>query len=327
MIWIHYCLRMALAIAALGLTGTPALSAQYPSHPIRIIVPYPPGGSADILTRLIGEKLQTRLQQAIVVENRPGGGSIVGARSVVNAPADGYTLLLGTVSSNAMTPAVNKKAGYDPVTDFTPVARIASMSFVLLVRPGLKVNTMQELIALGKEKPDTLTYGSAGVGTSNHMAGVLFNSRAGTKMLHIPYRGSAPAMNALLAGEVDVMFDLVLTAAPHIKAGTVVALGTTGSKRSTLLPKLPTLAEQGLADYQVTAWFGLFGPAQLPEAITNRLNRETNDVLALPEVQTRFKQLGIEPEIDNPTAFRDFVKAESEKWTAAVQESNIEAGN
>src|SRR5690606_5815384 len=162
MMWIQSCLRAVLAVLALGIVHTPATAANYPSHPVRMVVPYPPGGSADILARLIGEKLQGQLKQTIVVENRPGGGAIVGARSIVNAPADGYTLLLGTVSSHAMTPAVNTRAGYDPVADFTSIARIASMPFVLLVRPGLNVKSMKELIALAEKEPDALTYGSAG---------------------------------------------------------------------------------------------------------------------------------------------------------------------
>jgi tripartite-type tricarboxylate transporter receptor subunit TctC len=292
-----------------------------------MIVPYPPGGSADILARLLGDKLQPRLGQPIIVENRPGGGSIVGARSVVNAAPDGYTLLLGTVSSHAMTPAVNKTAGYDPVEDFTPVARLASMPFVLLVRPGLGVKSMQDLIARAKENPSALTYGSAGIGTSNHMAGELFNSQAGTDMVHVPYRGSAPAMNALLAGEVDMMFDLVMTAAPHIKAGTVVALGTTGAKRSKFLPELPTLAEQGLDDYQVTAWFGLFGPDKLPKPIVEKLNVATNTILARADIQKRLGQLGVEPEMESADAFGRFVQAESLKWKMTVRKSHIAAGD
>ncbi|UHL63050.1 tripartite tricarboxylate transporter substrate binding protein [Paralcaligenes sp. KSB-10] len=315
-----------MAIAMLAAVAPVAQSAGFPSHAVHIVVPYPPGGSADILGRILAQKLQERMGQPFIVENKPGGGSIVGARSVVTAPADGYTLLLGTVSSNAMTPAVNPNARYDPVKDFTPVARVASMPFVLLVRPSLGIKSLSGLIALAKSKPGKLTYSSAGIGTSNHLAGVLLDSQAGIKMTHIPYRGSAPAMNALLSGQVDVMFDLVTTAVPHIKAGTVTALAVSGAKRSAYLPELPTLMEQGLPDYQVTAWFGLFGPAGVPGPVAASLNKEIGIILQEPDVRTQFDKLGITPEPESMAKFAAFVRAESARWTKIVKHSNIAVG-
>lgn len=317
------CLSSCIAAATLAVVPFVAAAQQYPTQPIKLVVPYAPGGSADILARLLGEKMQTRLGQSIIVENRPGGGTVIGARSVATSTPDGYTLLIGTVSSHAMTPAVNTTAGYDPVKDFKPVGRIASMPFALLTRKGLDVADLPSLIALAKSDPDKLTYSSAGIGTSNHMAGELLKSQAGIALTHVPYRGSAPAMTALLSGEVDIMFDLVATATPHIKEGRVKALATTGAQRSEFLPDLPTVAEKGTSGYEVTAWFGLFAPAGLPDAVTNTLNAALNEALAAPDTVARFQQLGISPEAGTSADFAKFVQVEAEKWHRTVNSANI----
>ncbi|MBV6307325.1 tripartite tricarboxylate transporter substrate binding protein [Candidimonas humi] len=300
-----------------------AWAAGYPSHPVHLVVPYPPGGSADILGRVMGKALQEQLGQAVIVDNRPGAGTLIGARYVANAPPDGYTLLMGTVSSNAMTPAVNPQAGYDPVKSFTPVARLASMPFVLLTRPTLHIKDFAQFLKLAKSKPGSISYGSAGLGTSNHLAGVLLSQQAGIRLTHIPFRGSAPAMNALLGGQVDAMFDLVPTSIAHIHAGTVDALATTGARRSPFLPKLPTLAELGVHDYQVTAWFGIFGPAGMPADVTALLSRKIEAILAMPDVKQQFERLGITPEPQPAPRFAAFVNQEVGKWRRVVQQAGL----
>jgi tripartite-type tricarboxylate transporter receptor subunit TctC len=312
------CMAVLCAVGA----GS-AWAAGYPSRPVHLVIPYPPGGSADILGRVMGKALEEQLGQPVIVDNRPGAGAIIGARYVANAPADGYTLLMGTVSSNAMTPAVNPKAGYDPVKSFTPVARLASMPFVLLARPGLHVKDFAQFLKLAKSKPGSISYGSAGLGTSNHLAGVLLSQQAGIRLTHIPYRGSAPAMNALLGGQVDAMFDLVPTSIAHIGAGTVDALATTGARRSPFLPKLPTLAELGLKDYQVTAWFGIFGPAGMPADVAKLLSQKINAALRKPDVEKQFKRLSITPEPEAAARFSAFVKQEAKKWHRVVDQAGL----
>ena len=313
----------ALLLVACFAPGA-ALAQAYPSKPLRMVVPFPPGGSADILGRSVGQKLGERLGQPVVIDNRPGAGASIGAKAVAEAPADGYTLLLGTVSSHAMSPATNT-VGYDPVKDFTPIAEIASIPFVVLVHPGVPVKNIAELVALAKSKPGQVTYASAGSGTSNHLAGELLGMAAGIKMLHVPYKGSAPALNDLLGGQVNAMFDLQLTAMPQIKSGKVRALAMTGAKRSALLPELPTVREAGVPGYEVTAWFGFFGPAGVPKPIVDRLNAELNAIMKLPDIRAKFAELGVETESGSAEEFAGFVRGEAGKWAAVIKAAGIVA--
>ena len=313
----------ALLLVACFAAGA-ALAQAYPSKALRMVVPFPPGGSADILGRSVGQKLGERLGQPVVIDNRPGAGASIGAKAVAEAPADGYTLLLGTVSSHAMSPATNA-VGYDPVKDFTPIAEIASIPFVVLVHPGVPVKNIAELVALAKSKPGQLTYASAGSGTSNHLAGELLGMAAGIKMLHVPYKGSAPALNDLLGGQVNAMFDLQLTAMPQIKSGKVRALAMTGAKRSALLPELPTVREAGVPGYEVTAWFGFFGPAGVPKPIVDRLNAELNAIMKLPDIRAKFAELGVETESGSAEEFAGFVRGEAGKWAAVIKAAGIVA--
>ena len=313
----------ALLLGA-GLVAGAAMAQGYPSKPLRMVVPFPPGGSADILGRSVGQKLGERLGQPVVIDNRPGAGASIGAKAVAEAPADGYTLLLGTVSSHAMSPATNT-VGYDPVKDFTPIAEIASIPFVVLVHPGVPVKNIAELVVLAKSKPGQVTYASAGSGTSNHLAGELLGMAAGIKMLHVPYKGSAPALNDLLGGQVNAMFDLQLTAMPQIKSGKVRALAMTGAKRSALLPELPTVREAGVPGYEVTAWFGFFGPAGVPKPIVDRLNAELNAIMKLPDIRAKFAELGVETESGSAEEFAGFVRGEAGKWAAVIKAAGIVA--
>ena len=316
--------RAALpAILALGAGAAFAQAAgSYPVHPLTLVVPYPPGGSADVLARAVGQKLGERLGQPVVVENKAGAATAIGAKLVARAPADGYTLLLGTVSSQAINPAMNK-VGYDPVADFVPVAPLASIPFVFVANPSVPVSSVADVIALAKSKPGEIGYASAGPGTSNHLAGELFASEAKIKLLHVPYKGSAPALNDVLAGHVPLMFDLQATSMAHIQAGKLKPLAVTTRERSSLLPNVPTMAEAGVPGFEVSAWFGLFAPAGTPQPVVERLNTEVTAVLKSPEMQKQLHDLGAEPELGTPAQYATFAKAEAAKWAQTVKGAGL----
>jgi tripartite-type tricarboxylate transporter receptor subunit TctC len=304
-----------------------ALSAQaqpqpYPSRPVVLVVPYPAGGSADILARTVGQKLGERLGQTVVVENKAGAGTAIGAKAVALAQPDGYTLLLGTVSSQAINPAMNK-VGYEPLRDFAPVAPLASIPFVLVAHHSLPANSIAELIALSKSTPGQISYASAGVGTSNHLAGELLASAAQISLLHVPYKGSAPALNDVMAGHVPMMFDLLATALPAVQAAKLKALAVTGKTRTPLLPGVPTAIESGLKDFEVSAWFGIFAPAGTPAAIVDRLNADITAVLQLPEMQKRLRELGADPETGTPESYSRYVRSEARKWAEVVKKAGL----
>jgi len=302
-----------------------ALAQAWPIKPVRLIVPYPPGGSADILARAIGQKLGDGLGQQVIIDNRPGAGTAIGAEATAKAAPDGYTIMLGTVSSHAINPALIPGLKFDPIKDFAPVSLVASIPFALIVHPSLPAKSVKELIALAKAKPGSLNYSSAGNGTSNHLAGELFKSMTGTFMVHIPYKGSAPALNDLIAGQVQLMYDLVLTAAPHVKSGAVRALAVTGRERSAALPGVPTVAESGVPGYEVTAWFGFFAPAGTPVAVVNTLNAETVRAMRLQDLRDRLGSQGAEPVTSTPEQFSGYVKDELTKWTRVVKASGMKA--
>jgi tripartite-type tricarboxylate transporter receptor subunit TctC len=285
-------------------------------------VPYPPGGSADVLARAVGQKLGERLGQPVVVENKAGAATAIGAKAVARAPADGYTLLLGTVSSQAINPAMNK-VGYDPVADFVPVAPLASIPFVFVANPAVPVSSVADVVALAKSKPGELAYASAGPGTSNHLAGELFASEAKIKLLHVPYKGSAPALNDVLAGHVPLMFDLQATSMAHIQGGKLKPLAVTTRERSSLLPNVPTMAEAGVPGFEVSAWFGLFAPAGVPQPIVERLNADVTAILKSPEMQKQLHDLGAEPELGTPAQYASFAKAEAAKWAQTVKGAGL----
>ena len=273
------------ALLALGAFAAPAVHAQaWPARPVSLVVPYPPGGSADILARSVGAKLGERLGQPVVIENKAGAGTAIGAQAVATAAPDGYTLLLGTVSSQAINPAMNK-VGYDPVKDFVAVAPLAAIPFVLVAHPSVPANSVADVVAMAKASPGKVAYASAGPGTSNHLAGELLAGSAQVNLVHVPYKGSAPALNDVLAGHVPLMFDLIATALPNVQSGKLKALAVTGRERSALLPNVPTARESGLRDYEVTAWFGVFAPAGTPQAVVSRLNTELTAVLGAPDMQ------------------------------------------
>lgn len=313
------------ALAILGAGGLPmAANGQgvYPSRPITLVVPYPAGGSADILARLVGQKLSERLGQAVVIDNRAGAGTAIGAKHVAGAAADGYTLLMGTVSSQAINPAMNK-VGYDPVKDFTAVAPIASIPFVLVANPSVAARSVLDVVTLAKARPGEYAYASAGLGTSNHLAGELLASSAQIKLLHVPFKGSAPALNNVLAGHVPLMFDLMATALPYVQAGTLKAICVTGRSRSALLPDVPTAMESGLQGYDVSAWFGIFAPSGLPKTVLDKLNAEIGAAVKAPDVQKRLLELGAEPDEASGSAYAQFARSEASKWAAVVAKAGL----
>lgn len=312
-------------LVMMALVAGPAAFAQhYPDRPVRLVVPYPAGGSADVLARLLGQKLGERLGQNIIVENRAGAGTALGARAVATSAPDGYTLLMGTVSSHAINPAMSN-VGYDPVADFTPITRLASIQFVLIAHPSVPVNTLADVVRLAKEKPRSISYSSAGPGTSNHLAGELLSSAANIELLHVPYRGSSPALQDLVGGQVNLMFDLQATADKYVQTGKVKALAVTGARRSALLPNVPTVAESGYPGFEVTAWFGLFAPRGVPQAIVDKLNADAVAVIQTAEFQERLKAMGAVPESSTPQAFADFVRSESDKWGGVVKRVGLAA--
>lgn len=319
--------RSLLAVLMVGaagafLAGEAAAQAPYPNRLVTLVVPYPAGGSADVLARGIGQKLGERLGQPVIVDNRGGAATAIGAKAVARAAPDGYTLLLGTVSSQAINPAMNK-VGYDPVADFTAIAPLASIPFVLVAHPSLPVASVKDVVALAMSKPGELAYASAGPGTSNHLAGEIFAAAEHIKLLHVPYKGSAPALNDVLAGHVPLMFDLQATSMSHLQAGKLKALAVTGRQRSSLLPNVPTMIEAGVSEYQVSAWFGIFAPAALPRAVLDRLSAEIAAVVKSPDVRKQLIELGAEPEFATPEAYASFVRAEAVKWTATVKTAGL----
>lgn len=316
-----------LSAAALMLAaafGAAAVHAQtYPTRPITLVVPYPPGGSADILARTIGEQLGARLGQPIVVENKAGAGTAIGARYVAEAKPDGYTLLMGTVSSQAINPAMSK-VGYDPTKDFVAVGALTSIPFVLVANPAAPYNTVAELIAAAQRDGNRISYASAGPGTSNHLAGEMLAHAAQVSLLHVPYRGSAPALADVLANHVPLMFDLQTTALPNIKARKVKPLAVTGLQRSPLLPDVPTVAESGLPGFEVGAWFGLFAPARLPEPVLRQLSGTMAQILQSPAMAQRLRDIGAEPDARDAEAFAGYVRTEIARYAKTVKAAGLD---
>jgi tripartite-type tricarboxylate transporter receptor subunit TctC len=311
-----------LCILAL-LTGS--VTAQtYPSHPVRIVVPFPPGGTTDILARLIGTELQRAWGQPVVVENRAGAGGTIGTEVVSKAPNDGYTLLMGTVGTLAINLQLyaqnHNKLSYHPLNDFAPITNVAAVPNVMVVPASLPVNNVKEFIALARSRPGGLNMASSGNGTSIHLTGELFKSLTQTYMVHLPYRGSAPALQDMLGGSTQVMFDNLTSSLPHIRSGKLKALAVTSSMRSPALPDVPTMEEAaGLKGFEATAWFGLLAPAGTSREIVNKIRNDVAKALESPEVRERFAGQGALPIGDTPEQFAAYIRSEIEKWTQVVK--------
>jgi tripartite-type tricarboxylate transporter receptor subunit TctC len=302
-----------------------APAAEYPDKSIRLIVPAAPGGGADFVARIVGTKLTESMGQTVVVDNRAGASGTIAAETTLKAPADGYTLLMGQSTSVVIAPQLYTKLGYDTLRDLIPVTLVARVPNVLVVHPGVPVGSVKELIALAKARPDLLNFGSAGNGAPSHLAGEMFKTAAGVAMVHVSYKGAGLAVNALLAGEIQVMFAPSVAVLPQVKAGRLRALAVTSASRSSAVPELPTLAESGLAGYDISSWFGLFAPANTPAPVIEKIYRETAKVLQSPDVRERFSREGAEPVASTPAEFSAYVRSEFVKYAKLVKDAGIKA--
>ena len=309
-------MKLQLAIAA-ALLSTPAFAQTYPAKTVRIVVGYPPGGPTDVIARTVAQKLTIALGQQVIVDNRPGASGMIGAEQVVKAAPDGYTLLTVPITY-AVTPSVYPKMPYDAEKDLAPVALVASSPFILVVHPTLPVKTVKELIALAKSRPGQINYASASTGGMPHLAGELFNMMTGVKLTHIPYKGAAPATVDLLAGQVSLMFNNMLSAMPLVKANKLRAVAVTSLKRSAAIPELPTIAET-VKGFEASGWYGAFAPAATPKDIIAKLNAEINKLMRLPDVAQRLAGDGVEAASMTPAEFGAYLHSEIAKWGRVVQ--------
>lgn len=319
----RYMLGLVLGAAACLASGASfSQPKDYPSRPVQIIVPFTAGGTTDIFARLVAEKLSQSLGQQFIIENRGGAGGNIGTDAVAKASPDGYTLVMGTVGTHAINASLYAKMPYNPLTDFAPVAYVAGVPNLMVVSPKkVKATTVQEFIAEAKAAPGKLMMASSGNGTSIHLSGELFKQITGVEMPHVPYRGSGPAVNDLIGGQVDVMFDNLPSSIEQVRAGNLRALAVTSAKRSPAIPDKPTLAEAGLPGFEASSWFALFAPKGTPTEITAKLNQEVHKALETPELQKRFAELGGEIKIMSPDDLMTYVKAEHEKWAKVVKSS------
>jgi tripartite-type tricarboxylate transporter receptor subunit TctC len=312
----------ACACAAGLLQALPAAAQNWPTRPVRIIVPFAAGGPADVFARYIAQRLQEPLGQAFVVEDRPGAGAVIGTDLVAKSPADGYTLLLMSNTHTVNETLLSNKP-YDLERDFVAIAPINYSDLVLVANPSVPANNVRELIKLAKERPGKLNYASSGTGTPYHMAGELFKSMSDTKIVHIPYKGSSGARTDVLGGQVDLMFDAVTTMAENVKAGKVKAIATTGKKRSGVLPDVPTVDESGVPGYEATIWLGLLAPKGTPPAIVNRLNEAISKIVSQPDVQQAWARQGAVAMVMNPQAFDKYVREDVQKWAKVIKTAHI----
>jgi tripartite-type tricarboxylate transporter receptor subunit TctC len=307
---------------ALAISG-PAQAQSWPSQNIRLVVPFPPGGSTDVLARRLAEGLRERLGQTVIVENRGGAGGTIGSEFVAKSAPDGYTLLMGVTGSHGVAPSLYPNLGYQPLRDFAPISLLVSAPLVLVVNPEVPAKTLKDFIALAKKEPDTLTYGTPGNGTSMHLTGVTFDLQAGTKLIHVPYKGSAGALTDLLSGQIKSMFGDLLVVLPQIRAGKINALAVTSKDRNPLLPDVPTMAEAGLPGFEVLSWQGLFAPAGTPPAVVERLSKEVRAVMESKDVKDFFAAQGFLVGASTPAEFTAFVGSEVKRWGEIVKAGNV----
>ena len=320
---LHRLARLALGLVCLAGTASAALAQAFPSRPLKLVVPYAAGGSTDQLARAIAEPLGRALGQPVVVENKPGGNTIIGADAVAKAAPDGHTLFMGSSASLAVNPLLYSRLPYNPRTDFAGVSMLAASPLVMVVPAELPATTLKGFVDLAKAKPGALNFASVGNGNPLHLAGELFKVATGIEMTHVPYNGSAPALTALLGNQVQVMFDVVLTSNPHIQSGKLRALALTGTKRLALLPGVPTVAESGYPGYEAGIWFAMVVPKATPDAVVARLNAEVVKVLRLPEMKARFDNLALELIPSTPDAVASYALREQARWARLIREKGI----
>ena len=318
----------AVAIAAIAITPVVQASAQtYPSRPITLVVPFPAGSTTDLVGRILSEELSKVAGQQVVIDNRGGAGGSVGTEAVARAEPDGYTLLMGTIGTHSINPAVYAKINYDPIADFAPIIQFGTAPNVLVVNPDLPVKSVKELIAYVRERPGKVNYASSGNGTSNHLSGAMFAAREGLKATHVPYRGGAQAITDLLRGEVQFMFYHYLPLLPHIAEGKLRALAITSEKRIDALPDVPVMKEAGMNDFEVSAWFGVWAPAKTPPELVTKLNTTIAGIINSPEVKKRLMIQGIDPVNGSPADLLALNKAELARWSKAVEDAGAKLQN
>ena len=318
--WAYWVGAGLLLLAAQPLAAQP-----YPTKPIRLVVPYPPGGPTDFVGRTVSQKLSQQLGQQVVVDNRPGAGTIIGSEIVMRAAPDGYTVLFGTGGGTFLAPLILPKVPYDPHRDFAPVSMLVHSPQVLVVHPSVPAQSVSELVALAKSKPGVLNFASVGTGTSPHLGGELFQALTGTKIVHVPYKGTAPAMTDLLSGQVQMMFTSMPTVLAHVKAGKLRLLGTGGPKRSAVIPDTPSIADT-VPGFELVTWYGIFAPARTPAAIIQKLNAEIAKVLSDPESRERLAAQGLEPVIMTPEEVGRYTRQDSNRWERLIKSAGIKAG-
>lgn len=322
--------RRALGLAAVAALAGAALAAaaplahaqsSYPSKPITIIVPFPAGGTTDILARILAQYMNKEFGQSVIVDNRAGAGGNIGAQAAARAAADGYTLFMGTVGTHAINSSLYKKLPYDPIKDFAPLTRVAMVPNLLVAHPSQPFKTVKEMIDYAKANPGKINYGSSGNGSSIHLSGELFKSLAKVDMTHVPYKGSAPAVSDLLGGQIAIMFDNMPSALPHVKGGKLRAIAVTSARRSPELPDVPTVAEAGVPGYEATSWFGMFAPAGTPPDVLAKLNSVIVKALNDAEVRKKISEQGADPHPEKPAEFAAFIQKETAKWGKVVRDS------
>lgn len=314
-------LLAVLATATVGAMPAAAFAQAFPTKPITIVVPFAAGGTTDILARLMGQYLSTELGQPVVVDNRAGAGGNIGGQYAAKAPADGYTLFMGTVGTHAINAALYKKMPFDHIKDFAPLSRVAMVPNLLVANPAQPFKTVPEMIAYAKANPGKINFGSPGNGSSPHLSGELFKSMAKVDITHIPYKGSAPAVTDLLGNQISIMFDNLPSVIPHVRSGKLRAIAITTAKRSPELPNVPTIAEAGVPGYEAMSWFGMFAPAATPAPVLAKISTALTKVLANPDVKKKIADQGGEPANDTPAQFATFIQAETSKWAKVVKES------
>jgi tripartite-type tricarboxylate transporter receptor subunit TctC len=323
----HAVLLKIATATLLGITVSASALAQtadnYPNRSITMVVAFPAAGTTDILARLIGQKLTEKFKQTVVVENRPGAAGNIGTAYAAKAPPDGYTIMMGTIGTQSINPSLYKKMPYDAAKDFVPLTRAAMVPNLLVVNKDAPFNTLPEMLAYEKANPGKLTYGSSGNGTTLHLSGELFNLMAGTKITHIPYKGSTPAVADLMGGQISMIFDNMPSAIQQVKSGRLKALAVTSAQRNPQVPEIPTIQEIGVAGYEVWSWFGLLAPAATPKPIVDKLNASIVEIIKQPDVQAKIIELGAVPVPETSAEFGAFIAAETLKWAKVIKEANI----
>jgi tripartite-type tricarboxylate transporter receptor subunit TctC len=318
--WIARCVAALLALIA---AATPGSAQDYPAKPIRVIVPTPPGGMADILARHFGQKFGEKIKQPVIVENKTGAGGVIAADYVAKSPADGYTIYVGFHATNAILPTLDPKLPYKPATDFAPIIHIANLPNVLVVNSKVEVKSVKELVELARSKPGVLSYASQGIGSSGHIAGEQFRLLTKTDIVHVPYKGAAPALQDLIAGRVPMMFDIVPFALQHIRDGSVRGLAVAAPQRVPVLPDIPTMTEAGYPGVQGGAWFALFAPAGTPPAVIDLLNKAARDAFNAPDVRDKLEPRGVVLVLGSPAELGAWVAADTERWAKVIREAGI----